>query len=399
MSLYAGSEINHRTAGYVPGVTVTPSERPASSSATSSSPSPHGRQSFDTLLQEAGSTSPSSPQRPASATAHQAAPSDSQPEQDPATADYQKPDNGRTAGRAVSHDSGKGASSSNEDGQSWSFFDMLDVINPLQHLPIVGSIYRAVTGDEIKSAARIMGGALFGGPVGAAFGVANAITSEATGGDISDNMMSFMRGEKRHENILQGPVPLTSSMATRTHTGDQKFADITNDQITWSQSQTTSPPNFPPRLNETSQTGPGADASSPSPQRTISAARENSIPTGFLPSHAPMHTTTHPTQGGAAEKRPPATHSLHKLPDGHNTGTATTMSDASTEGERNRKEVPNAGQENVGSPLFLSLQETPAGGEEIHSTSESVASNKDFSAKMMDGLNKYQAVMSQRYQN
>ena len=40
------------------------------------------------------------------------------------------------------------------------------VLNPLQHLPVVGMIYRAATGDEIPPAAKIAGSALFGGPIG-----------------------------------------------------------------------------------------------------------------------------------------------------------------------------------------------------------------------------------------
>lgn len=47
-----------------------------------------------------------------------------------------------------------------------SFADILDIVNPLQHLPIVGHIYRAITGDTIKPGAQIMGGTLFGGGLG-----------------------------------------------------------------------------------------------------------------------------------------------------------------------------------------------------------------------------------------
>ncbi len=47
-----------------------------------------------------------------------------------------------------------------------SFADILDIVNPLQHLPIIGHIYRAVTGDTIKPGAQIMGGTLFGGGLG-----------------------------------------------------------------------------------------------------------------------------------------------------------------------------------------------------------------------------------------
>jgi hypothetical protein len=44
-----------------------------------------------------------------------------------------------------------------------SFDEVLRALNPLQHLPVVGTIYRAVTGDEIQPAFRILGGALLGG--------------------------------------------------------------------------------------------------------------------------------------------------------------------------------------------------------------------------------------------
>lgn len=51
-------------------------------------------------------------------------------------------------------------------GTEGSFSDALDVINPLQHIPVVSSIYRAFTGDTISTPAKILGGTLFGGPIG-----------------------------------------------------------------------------------------------------------------------------------------------------------------------------------------------------------------------------------------
>lgn len=56
-----------------------------------------------------------------------------------------------------------------EDG--FTFGDIIDIINPLQHIPIISSIYRKVTGDVIAPAMEIAGGALFGGPLGAAISV------------------------------------------------------------------------------------------------------------------------------------------------------------------------------------------------------------------------------------
>jgi hypothetical protein len=56
-----------------------------------------------------------------------------------------------------------------------SFRDVLDLVNPLQHIPVVGNIYRELTGDELAPAVRVAGGALFGGPLGAALSVAGLV--------------------------------------------------------------------------------------------------------------------------------------------------------------------------------------------------------------------------------
>jgi hypothetical protein len=76
-----------------------------------------------------------------------------------------------------------------------SFWDVLDVINPLQHLPIVGNIYRAVTGDELKEGPRVVGGILFGGVLGGVAAVANVIIEEKTGRDIGGNMIATVFGD------------------------------------------------------------------------------------------------------------------------------------------------------------------------------------------------------------
>jgi hypothetical protein len=67
-----------------------------------------------------------------------------------------------------------------EDG--FGFDDFLDIINPLQHLPIISIAYRELTGNEISPGARVLGGGLFGGPVGAMVGAAEAAVAGATGG-------------------------------------------------------------------------------------------------------------------------------------------------------------------------------------------------------------------------
>ena len=58
------------------------------------------------------------------------------------------------------------------DAPDISFRDVLSAMNPLQYVPVVGSIYRAVTGDVPVEPLRTMGSlivsGLTGGPVGLA---------------------------------------------------------------------------------------------------------------------------------------------------------------------------------------------------------------------------------------
>jgi hypothetical protein len=68
------------------------------------------------------------------------------------------------------------------DGEiSFTFEDFLDVINPLQHIPIVSWIYRAISGDEIGLAPRLIGGAMLGGPLGVLLAGAQACVEDMTG--------------------------------------------------------------------------------------------------------------------------------------------------------------------------------------------------------------------------
>jgi|GEM_PF-836933 len=87
---------------------------------------------------------------------------------------------------------GADGSSATESGGFIAFIKgVLDVINPLQHLPVIGTIYRHITGDEIGPVARVAGGALFGGPVGLAMGVVNAAVAGNTGKDIGQTVLAM----------------------------------------------------------------------------------------------------------------------------------------------------------------------------------------------------------------
>lgn len=98
-----------------------------------------------------------------------------------------------------------------DDG--FSFGDFLDVVNPLHHLPVVGAIYRSLTGDEIDPGAEMAGGALYGGPIGLASGVVNAMIEEHSGDDLGGHAMAFLFGDDDSGDTLASdadPVDLAS---------------------------------------------------------------------------------------------------------------------------------------------------------------------------------------------
>ena len=68
-----------------------------------------------------------------------------------------------------------------------AFREFLSELNPLQYIPVIGTLYRAVTGDTIPEAARTAGSLvvsfLTGGPIGVALNVGALAVEKATGID------------------------------------------------------------------------------------------------------------------------------------------------------------------------------------------------------------------------
>ena len=74
----------------------------------------------------------------------------------------------------------------------FSFGDILDAINPLQHLPVISTLYRAITGDEIGTAPRLIGDLLFGGPIGFMTGVISVGIKDQTGKDPGEQVLAML---------------------------------------------------------------------------------------------------------------------------------------------------------------------------------------------------------------
>jgi len=92
----------------------------------------------------------------------------------------------------------QGPSGGSEGGAraSFGFDDLLDIVNPLQHIPIVSSIYRELSGDEISGPARMAGGTLYGGPIGFVASAFDTIMAAGSGKDMGGQAMAAVFGEE-----------------------------------------------------------------------------------------------------------------------------------------------------------------------------------------------------------
>ena len=102
-------------------------------------------------------------------------------------------ENPRMAGFVPSFQAGTG---------TFGFADLLDMVNPLQHIPLVNLAYRKITHDAIKPVSTIIGGGIFGGPAGVAGSLVNVVIEEETGKDVLGNVMALTE-DKSGRNDLE----------------------------------------------------------------------------------------------------------------------------------------------------------------------------------------------------
>jgi hypothetical protein len=122
--------------------------------------------------------------------------------------------------------------------EDFNFGDVIDMVNPLQQLPVIGTIYRSLTGDVIKPISTIIGGAIFGGPIGAVSGTVNAIVENRTGRDIGGNalaLMGFDIGKGAEKPVIDYAVGdnITAAHNAYTKAGQKNFAATQASVLSW----------------------------------------------------------------------------------------------------------------------------------------------------------------------
>ena len=147
--------------------------------------------------------------------------------------------------------------------EGFGFGDFIDIINPLHHIPIVATIYRNLSGDQIGAAPRVIGGALWGRIGGFVTGAVNAVVEWWSGKDIGDHIYAAVFGDPKKVDggtaVAQKNAPTSgaapSSVATRKAAAPQSAESA-------SAASVESPPVAAP---ENDAVGPAALLSEPSP--------------------------------------------------------------------------------------------------------------------------------------
>lgn len=97
-----------------------------------------------------------------------------------------------------------------QDGDdSPSFMDVLDTLNPLQHIPVISTIYRELTDDEPGAVSRLLGGALYGGPIGLALASIDSIIDDQTGKDTGEHVWAAIMGD---DDPTQAPTAVADAV-------------------------------------------------------------------------------------------------------------------------------------------------------------------------------------------
>ncbi len=123
-----------------------------------------------------------------------------------------------------------------------SFGEILSCLNPLQYVPVVGTIYRAVTGDTIPDGVREAGSLVFSGltsgPLGLATSIGVDLAERATGIDpdkIGQRMLAAIGIGSGHAEA--GPTAASATALAQATNAAQPLSQAASSQVAFSQAE------------------------------------------------------------------------------------------------------------------------------------------------------------------
>jgi hypothetical protein len=105
-----------------------------------------------------------------------------------------------------------------------TFLDAIDIVNPLQHLPVIGPLYREITGDTLDPVPRIAGSTLFLGPFGTAVSAVNLALEEFTGNDMGSHLIAMIK--EKDKNAAQA-TSANTEIANLPITQNKTYSTVT----------------------------------------------------------------------------------------------------------------------------------------------------------------------------
>lgn len=274
-----------------------------------------------------------------------------------------------------------------------SFDDLLDLVNPLHHLPVIGTLYRRLTGDTLDGPARILGGLLYGGPLGFAAAAANAIAEEAGGQSAGDAVFTALFG------------PDDEPVAARAAPSDAPGPNLPP-------SPDAPPGEAPPAgtlaggaalaafLNDLADVGRAAQASQPTPSQPTPSPHTPSPPTPSPPGAAPEKA---PGDGRVPDRRETAAVPANLIGLGPRDRRGRAVPEpvppvppapAKRTAARDGNAAPDAVARRSGRPAGGVDPRFPAPADPL---AETTASGRvDFSGQMMRALRKYEDMLTAR---
>jgi hypothetical protein len=99
------------------------------------------------------------------------------------------------------------ASVGGEPSPTPKFSDFVALLNPLQNLPVVGTIYRQMTGDVPHPAARVIGGLIWGGPIGLIGAALTYVAEQVSGKGTTEIVKSIFDGSATAPALADAAPP------------------------------------------------------------------------------------------------------------------------------------------------------------------------------------------------